>query len=463
MNQATTDYQSFLQSKTFTAPTVGKKLDEAKLPAAMFPFQRDLTRWALQKGRAAIFAGTGLGKSLMQLCWAQQAARRTLILAPLAVAKQTVIEAAKWGMKATYCRSEKDAPKTGIVITNYEMLEQFDLSKYGAVVLDESGILKNFAGKIRTRLIEACRVVPMRLCCTATPAPNDISEIANHAEFLGIMTRAEMNATFFVHDESGWRLKRPAREPFYKWLASWGMFVSQPSDLGYSNEGYELPPLEIIPVYVESDWKPDGMLFAAKVKGVAERGALRKATFEQRTAKAIEIVNSEPDEQWLMWCGLNDESNALAKGLPNAVNVQGSDSIEYKEEALLGFAGGDVKQLVTKPKIAGFGLNLQRCARMIFCGIGDSYETYFQSIRRCWRFGQTRPVKVYIVLSEGEKVIYDNVLRKECEALDLQRELIKHIGEYEKAELAARRVSKSYSPKQQMIIPQWIGGTHASR
>jgi hypothetical protein len=456
------DYEKFLSTKQYIAPSVGVSMNESLLPKETKDFQRPIIKWSLKKGRAGIFADTGLGKSLMQLCWSQQAAKRTLILAPLAVAAQTVVEGIKWGIDITYVRSEKDAAKEGISITNYDMFDKFDMANFDAVVLDESSILKNFEGKTRTRLIERCQQVPMRLCCTATPAPNDISEIANHAEFLGIMTRAEMLATFFVHDDNGWRLKKHAREAFYRWMSSWAMCVKYPSDLGYSDEGYILPELKITPVYVESDWKPDGMLFAAKVKGITERASLRQTTMEERVKKAIEIVNQEPDEQWLMWCGLNSESTNLAKGLPKAVNVQGSDSNEAKETALLGFARGSVQQLISKPKIAGMGMNWQKCARMIFVGIGDSYESYYQAIRRCWRFGQLRPVHVYIVLSEGESVIYENVLRKERDALTMQKELLRNVTEYEREELQSTNRIKIYQPNQDMILPDFIGANYAS-
>ena len=282
------DYRTFLQTKRIESPACGVGVDA--LHSSLFPFQYDLVRWALRKGRAAIFADTGLGKTLMQLEWASKAAGRALILAPLAVAKQTVKLAAEFGYTVTYARAESDSPLTGITITNYEMLGKFNAANFGAVVLDESSILKSFTGKIRTSLIESFKDTSMRLCCTATPAPNDIAEIANHAEFLGLMTRVEMLSCFFVHDDQGWRLKGHAREPFYRWLASWGMSVKRPSDLGYSDEGFVLPALTISPFFVETNYRPEGMLFATELKGVTERTRVRKATTAERVEAAIELI-----------------------------------------------------------------------------------------------------------------------------------------------------------------------------
>lgn len=430
------DYTQFLINKQLVAPSCGIDVPLEQLNPAMFEWQKLLVKWALKKGRAAIFANTGLGKTVMQLEYAKWAADRTLILAPLTVAKQTIKEGAKFGYTVTYARSQDQASETGITITNYEMVKHFDLSEFGAVVLDESSILKSFDGKVRTQLIEICKVVPMRLCCTATPAPNDISEIANHTEFLGIMTRTEMLASFFIHDDEGWRLKGHGRSKFYKWLASWGMSVRMPSDLGYSDEGYDLPGLEIKQALVETDYVPEGQLFAVGLKGIGDRSKARKASVEDRVARATAIIQSQPDEQWIAWVGRNDESSLLTKALGSiAVEVEGSQSPDEKTARLEQFISGEKKVLVIKPSIGGFGLNLQFCARMIFVGLSDSYEQYYQAIRRCYRFGQTRVVEAHIVLSELEDTIFQNVLRKEKEATVMAAELIKHVREFEKAEI----------------------------
>lgn len=454
------NYADFLASKRLVAPSAGIEIDPAELHPAMFGFQRDGTRWSLRKGRSALFYDTGLGKTICQVEWARmlnQQGYYVLIVAPLAVAKQTVREAAKWGVKIEYARehvaAHRDVP---ILITNYEHVQKFPMSQFGGVVLDESGILKSVAGKIRSRLIEVCRDVPFRLCCTATPAPNDIAEIANHAEFLGLMTRAEMLAHFFVHDDSGWRLKGHAVEPFYRWLASWGMAIKRPSDLGYSDDGFVLPALTVTPHFVPTNWKPDGYLFPVKLKGITERASVRKTTMIPRVAKCVEIIESEPDEQWLVWCGTNDEGKALTQAL-EAIEVKGNDDADYKERSLVGFAEGRIKRLVTKTKIAGHGLNLQNCARMLFCGLSDSWEQYYQAIRRCWRFGQQREVYVHIVLSDGEYPIYENVMRKEKEALEMSANLIRNVAVYEQAELAAQLGVVTYRPEMPMRLPAWLG------
>lgn len=428
------EYSEFLRRKREIAPVVGIDLSPDAISRSLFPFQRDLTRWALRKGRAAIFADTGLGKTRMQLEWARLVGERTLILAPLSVARQTVREAATLGIEVTYARRQEDA--TQITITNYEMVEHFDPSAFGAVVLDESSILKALDGKTRQRLTELFARTPYRLCCTATPAPNDIAEIANHAEFLGVMSRAEMLAMFFVHDDEGWRLKGHAEQSFYRWLASWGMSVRRPSDLGYSDEGYDLPPLIIEPLFIESDYRPDGMLFPVGLKGIGERSAVRKETLAARVEKAAAIANAS-GEQWILWCGLNDEADAVTALIPDAVNVQGSDSPESKIAALEAFQSGEIRVLVTKPRIAGFGMNFQNCRNMAFVGLNDSWESYYQAIRRCWRFGQTQPVNVHIVLSDVEQDIYHNVMRKEAEAATMAESLIEHVREFEREEIAA--------------------------
>ncbi len=429
-------YSAFLASKRLVVPSTGVTVAAADLHEALFPFQRDMTRWALRKGRAAIFADTGLGKTLMQLAWSQHAGRRVLILAPLGVTRQTVREAARWNIEVAYRRDQAQVTD-GITITNYEMLGHFDADSFDAVVLDESSILKNFEGKVRSALIDAFRNVPMRLCCTATPAPNDISELANHAEFLGVMSRAEMLASFFVHDEDGWRLKGHAREPFYRWLASWGMSLKRPSDLGYSDLGYDLPSLSIIPEIVATEYTPPGQLFATTLKGVGDRAAVRRETLADRVVHAANLITEDASEPWIAWCGLNEEGRALANLLEDdsAVLVEGQQSPEEKAAALEAFAAGEIRVLITKASIAGFGMNFQHCARQVFVGLGDSYETYYQAIRRSYRFGQAREVRAHIVLTEPEEAIYANVLRKERESQATAGELVRHVAAFEKEEI----------------------------
>jgi DNA modification methylase len=430
------NYNEFLHGKSAMVGADGIEVSRSKIHPMLFDFQNDLTRFALRKGRSAIFADTGLGKSFMQVEYARLTGERALIVAPLSVARQTVREAAKIGAEVKYIRSQSEADSP-ISITNYEMLDRIDPQEFGAVVLDESSILKALDGKTRSKLTAMFADTRFRLCCTATPAPNDISEIANHAEFLGILTRSEMLATFFVHDDNGWRLKGHAEEDFYRWMASWGMSIRKPSDLGYSDDGYILPALNIEPVFVDTEYHPEGALFFDKLKGVTDRSNVRKATLGERVEVAASMVNSSGD-QWIVWCGLNSESSLLAKSIPDAVEVEGSQSPDDKAEKLEAFQDGQFRVLVSKPKIAGFGMNFQNAHNMSFVGLSDSFEAYYQCVRRCWRFGQKEPVNAYIVLSEAEKAIWENVTRKEREALEMSEKLIEHVKEYEKAEIGSR-------------------------
>lgn len=419
------NYQEFLQSKR--REWTGCGIEPKPLPSVLFPFQQVLTRWALKKGRACLWADTGLGKTLMQVAWADQIPGRVLIVAPLCVGAQTKREA------KTKLGIEIDSKH--LSITNYEKLHLVNPADYQGVVLDESSILKSVDGKTRTKLIAMFKDTPYKLCCTATPAPNDIAELCNHCEFLGIMTRAEMLATFFVHDQDGWRLKGHATQAFYRWLVSWGIFLRKPSDLGFSDEGYNLPPLQIHQVIVgQSDPSKRGTLYPGMTDGIKGRLRVRQATIQEKVAAAVEIVK-QSNEPCLIWCGLNPEQDALAKALPGAVSVQGSDDENEKEERLLSFLQGHSRILITKPRIAGFGLNMQHCARMIFVGIGDSYEQYYQAIRRCYRFGQQQPVDVHIIVSEDEVEVVENVNRKEAEAQHVAAGLIEHMAHLEREEI----------------------------
>jgi DNA modification methylase/superfamily II DNA or RNA helicase len=440
-NEDDMNYSDFIINKRIIAPTIGR--EPGDIHPALFPFQRDLTAWAVRKGRAALFADTGLGKTRMQVEWARLIGERTLIVAPLSVARQTVKEAVRIGVQIQYVRSQDDIT-SDIAITNYELIEHFSASAFGAVVLDESSILKALDGKTRQRLTEQFGATPYRLCCTATPAPNDIAEIANHAEFLGVMRRVEMLASFFVHDEDGWRLKRHAETAFYRWMASWAMSVRRPSDLGYSDEGYELPPLTVSPLWVASDYVPEGQLIFTGLKGIQDRTKVRKGTLEARVEAAAELVNNSYDP-WIVWCGLNDESDALAAAITGAVVVEGSMSPDEKAARLEAFQDGQFRVLVTKPKIAGFGMNFQHCAHMVFVGLSDSFESYYQCIRRCYRFGQQRSVEARIVLSDAEEAIYHNVMQKELEAQTMSQKLIEQVQAYEREELVSTPQHAAYT------------------
>ncbi len=396
----------------------------------LHPWQREIVAWAVRTGRAAIWADTGLGKTVMQLEWARMsvpAAGRALIVAPLAVCQQTAREAAKLGIDARYVRGDEQAAGPGIWVTNYEMVERFDPALLDAVVLDESSVLKDVTTKTRDLLIRHFAPVSRRLACSATPAPNDVAELANHAEFLGASSRREMLATYFVHDQDGWRPKGHARGPMFRWMSSWAVALRRPSDIGYPDDGYLLPELRIEPHLLPVDVQVDGQLFATDLGGVGGRAKVRRDTLEARCQRAADLVAAERDEPWLLWCGLNSEADALARLIPGAVNVHGAMTPEQKAEKLLAFADGEIRCLITKPGIAAFGLNWQHCARMVFVGLSDSYEQYYQAIRRCYRYGQTRPVHVHIVLSDLEGQIAANVSRKERDAVRFTGELVEQM------------------------------------
>jgi superfamily II DNA or RNA helicase len=417
-------YAEFLAGKQARVPSVGPVHETDAVHPLLHPWQADLVVWACRTGRAAIWADTGLGKTLMQVEWARLIGGTALIVAPLAVCSQTVREAGKVGVRAMYVRDPAEIRGDGVYVTNYEMASRFHPCRLDSVVLDEASILKQSDGKTRTMLIQHFRDVPYRLTCTATPAPNDPEELTNQAEFLGHMSRAHMLAAYFVHDDSGWRLKGHAREPMMRWMATWATALRRPSDLGYPDDGYELPGLEIVPHLLPVPIEAEGQLFPTDLGGVGGRANVRRQTLEARVERAAQLVEKEPDEPWLMWCGLNDEADALAKTVPGAVNVHGSWAPEEKAEALLAFADGKIDRLVTKPSIAAFGLNWQRCARMSFVGLSDSYESYYQAIRRCYRYGQKRVVEAHVILSEIEGQIAVNVARKEREASRITSQLV---------------------------------------
>lgn len=431
-------YAEFLAAKQARVHVAGPVVDVDQLHASLHPWQARITTWAIRTGRAALWADTGLGKTRMQLEWARLSGATSLVVAPLAVCAQTVREAVRVGITAQYVREPAAVDGPGIWVTNFEMVDRFDPAALDAVVLDESSILKDVTSKTRDKLIAWAAPIPRRLACSATPAPNDTAELANHAEFLGHASRREMLSTYFVHDQDGWRAKGHARAPMFRWMASWAVALRRPSDLGYPDDGYALPPLEIradlVPVDVAP---PDGQLFATDLGGVGGRARVRRETLAARVDRATDLVRAEPDQPWLLWCGLNDEADRLAKNIPGAVNVHGSLPPERKAELLLAFAAGEIRVLVTKPGIAAFGLNWQHCARMIFVGLSDSYEAYYQCIRRCYRYGQTRPVIVHLVLSELEHQIATNVRRKERDAARFTAELVEQMRTAEHWSVAA--------------------------
>jgi hypothetical protein len=329
------------------------------------------------------------------------------------------------------------------------------------VVLDESSILKSYSGAIKRALVAAFRATPYRLACTATPAPNDLEELCNHADFLGVMKPAEMRSTFFIADSRGefmrYRLKGHARDAFYTWLASWAMACRNPADLGFDGSAYELPPLEIVDHLVPTGWVADGELFHTQLKGVTQRARVRKDTLAARVARAVALVTAEPDERWMVWCGLNTEADMMTAAIDGAVNVQGSDDPDAKAARLADFAAGRLRVLVSKPSLAGFGLNFQTAARMVFVGLGDSYEQYYQAIRRCYRFGQTRPVRAHIVLADVEHVIAANVRAKETQARAISAGLIAAVTAENRRELfAGTSKGDDFEPRRPLTLPTWL-------
>lgn len=417
-------YTDFLAKKEKRVQAVGPSIEAGHVHPRLHDWQAAIVAWACKRGRAAIFADCGLGKTFMQIEWARLVSPSTLILAPLSVARQTAREAAKIGVDVRYVRHGAEVTGDGVWITNYEMVEHFDASQFGAVVLDESSILKNVEGRTRQRLTKQFADVPYRLACTATPAPNDVAELCNHAEFLGALPRNEMLAAYFVHDEVGWRIKNHAIGPMHRWMAQWAVALRNPADLGWDGDGYTLPPLSITPEIVDVAIEADGQLFPTDLGGVGGRLAVRKQTAEKRIHRAVDVMSD--GNQWIAWCGLNTEADAITRAVDGAVNVEGSMAPEAKAEALEAFQDGKIRVLVTKPSIAGFGMNFQQASRMVFIGLSDSYEAYYQAIRRCYRFGQTQPVDVRIIVSELERQIVDNVARKEHEASITTRELIRY-------------------------------------
>lgn len=442
------DYATFLRTKANHDEPSG--FDPGELNPCLFDFQRDIVRWGLRRGRAAVFADTGLGKTLMQLEWANKVSKHekdnVLILAPLAVANQTVEEGAKFGIKAKYCRSQEEI-EPGITTTNYEMLHAFDPGSFVGVVLDESSIIKSFTGKIRNQIIESFSQTPYRLACTATPAPNDYIELGNHAEFLGAMTRPEMLAMFFINDMATtqqWRLKGHAEADFWKWLCSWAVTIQKPSNLGYDDDGFILPPLNVheLVVDVPNDRALPGMLFPIDAQTLSERREERKISTPKRVEECARIVNGTLGH-WIVWCNLNVESEMVTKEISGAVEVRGSHSREYKERTIAEFRSGKIRVLVSKPSIFGFGLNLQHCHQMAFLGISDSWESYYQASRRCWRFGQKHPVDCYIITASTEGAVVRNIQRKDKQAKEMVARMIENTQDITKKNIKGTKHTKS--------------------
>lgn len=443
------EYADFLATKSrFNKPIGLTEIPE--LPSALFPFQRDITEWALRRGRAAIFAQTGLGKSLMELSWGnaihQSTAMPIILITPLAIAAQMIREAHKFGIYNVKQVTQQSECINGINITNYEKLAHFDLSQFVGVILDESSILKSFTGRTRNMLIERCKVVPYRLAASATPAPNDYTELGNHSEFLGVMSMTGMLSTFFTHDggdTSKWRLKGHANTEFWQWMCSWAVLLRKPSDLEYDDDAYNLPPLQEFEHTVQASGDP--------ARTLSERIKARRRTMFERVIHAASITPS--DRPFVWWCNLNDESEMLTQMIPGAVQVCGSDKEHIKEQKLIDFSTGKIRVLVTKPTICGFGMNWQHCADTGFVGLNDSFEQLYQAIRRFWRFGQTKPVNVHYVSSSIEGAVIANLKRKEADAERMGNEMVSHM-----AGLSIQMLHDhdTYNPMNPIVTPDWL-------
>ncbi len=440
------NYQQFLESKRMAVPSVGFDVPLENLNPKLFDWQRAIVRWALHRGRACLFEDCGLGKTVQELEWAHQVCLKktgsVLILTPLAVAPQFVSEGQKFGIEVTHCRTQKDV-RHGINVTNYERLHHFNADDWDGLVLDESSILKSFDGVTRKQIQEFSKRIKYRLAGTATPAPNDLIELTNHAEFCDVMTGKEIIALFFKQDGNTthqWRLKGHAREAFWKWMAEWSVAIRKPSDLGYEDGGFILPPLNVRSVVVDGA-PSDGFLFAMEAQTLMERRSARRASQKDRVELTSGLVN-DSKESWIVWCNLNSESEALAKSIPDAIEIRGSNSVEEKEQAVQDFLTGGARVLVSKPSIFGFGLNFQHCHNMAFVGLSDSYEEFYQAVRRCWRFGQTKPVTAHVITATTEGAVVTNIRRKEKQASEMFDEIVKHMKIHELNKVAVKSESE---------------------
>ena len=429
-----TPYQAIIENKKWDSRPVG--FSPTFVPPRLFPYQQACVNWAVRKGRAALFEDCGLGKTIQQLAWAENVRAHTngriLILAPLAVADQTAAEALRIGLTVAHVKEADEVSPGGIYITNYDRAERFLSMKWDGIVLDESSILKSSTGRTRDMLIEASQNIPYRLACTATPSPNDHTELGNHAEFLGVMRRVEMLASFFVHDggeTSVWRLKGHAQKDFWAWVAGWAIAMRKPSDIGYSDAGFAMPKLEIKTTGMASNVIPEGYAFAVPALTLSDQRSARRKTMADRVQAVANLVNSEPDKQWLIWCEMNDEGDRLANAIKDAVQVAGSTDEHDKSDYMLGFSGGKYRILISKPKIAGFGMNFQSCHRMAFVGLSHSYEQFYQAVRRCWRYGQKHDVICHIISTDVESETLRSITEKQAKADEMATAMIEAMKE----------------------------------
>ncbi|MBC8399650.1 MAG: hypothetical protein H8E16_21530, partial [Flavobacteriales bacterium] len=412
------DYQKFLKTKEKSHISSGFDIDEKQLNINLFDFQKFTVKTALKKGRFAVFADCGLGKTLMQLSWAEEVfnytGQKVLLLAPLAVVEQTKREAIKF-----------DINLDSFDITNYEQLKNTDTSIYSGVVLDESSILKGRDGKLSRFIIDTFKMTPYKLACTATPSPNDHMELGQHSEFLGVMSYLEMLAMYFVHDggeTSKWRLRKHAKDDFWKFVMTWAIAIDNPKTLGFNHDGYDLPEIEYIEHTIPVENLTNSLFGDVAVSATEINKDLRRS-LDKRIAKTNEIVNANPDEQFIIWGLQNAETDKLNKTIHESVNVQGSDKPEVKANNLNGFAREEFKRLITKTSIASFGMNYQQCHNMVFCSYDFKFEAFYQAVRRCYRFGQMDKVKVHLLVPESQKNVRKSILEKEKKHFQMIKEM----------------------------------------
>ena len=459
-------YHELIAAKRIKAQPAGLA-NVPDLAPCLKPHQAHVVDFALRQGRAAMFLDTGLGKTLSALEWGrvvvEHSNRPVLMLAPLAVAGQHEREAQRFGIDAVSVREPEQVAGARIYITNYDRLAKFNPDDFAGVVLDESSILKSFNGKTTRALIDAFRHTPFRLACTATPAPNDHAELGQHSEFLGVMSQSQMLTRWFLHDSAdtgNWRMKGHAVEDFWSWVASWARCVSKPSDLGFSDKGYDLPPLDLKRHVVKADRSVDAgvekdgqsRLFRIPDTSATAIHREKRMTTDARADLIAQVVTAEPDEPWVIWCETDYEADALMARMPFAIEVSGSMSAEEKEAKLTAFSTGAERVIISKPSIAGFGLNWQHCARMAFVGLSFSYESFYQAIRRCWRFGQTRQVHVHVACADTEEAIWQVVSRKAGDHDSMKREMTAAMARA--SHIVAEQAP--YQPTVPVRLPSWI-------
>lgn len=445
-------YEQFLEEKKVRIAPSGFDVDGGDLNNALFPFQKYIVKKALYKGKYAIFADCGLGKTIQQLEWAHRVnihtGRPVLILAPLAVSGQTIQEGKKFGIDVSNYGSGS------IQITNYEQLDNINPSLFSGIVLDESSILKNFTGAIKKKLIDSFRETPYKLCCTATPSPNDPEELGNHSEFLNVMNRNEMLAMYFIHDggnTSSWKLKPHGHKYFWSFVSEWAIMLCNPSDIGFEMQGYDLPELKLIEKkIITSKRESSGLFFNDTAVSATNFNQELRLTKIERLSEAAAIVNSS-SENFIIWVKQNEEGEELKRLIPGSVEVKGSDTIEYKEKMLLGFANNEFRVLLTKSKIAQFGLNYQNCHNQIFASLDFSFEGIYQSIRRSYRFGQSHPVNIWLITTDTMANVIQTIYKKQQQFLEMQNEMNKEMNP-----LHSNKKDYIASRSTEMRLPLWI-------